>query len=67
MSSNFKASLPKTKLDKQGLEKRMSTIEQDAEKIRLEVSKQTFSGVNILKGREPASFELIVTTKELNT
>lgn len=46
----FQSIIAQNKADKQGLERRMSTIEQDAEKIRLEVSKQTFSGVNLLKG-----------------
>ena len=46
----FKSIIAQNKADKQGLEKRMSVIEQDAEKIRLEVSKQTFGGVNLLKG-----------------
>lgn len=46
----FQSIIAQNKADKQGLERRMSTIEQDSEKIRLEVSKQTFSGVNMLKG-----------------
>ena len=46
----FKSIIAQNKADKQGLEKRMSVIEQDADKIRLEVSKQTFGGVNLLKG-----------------
>ncbi|WP_028897634.1 hypothetical protein [Prevotella sp. HUN102] len=46
----FKSIIAQNKADKQGLERRISTIEQDAGNIRLEVSRQTFSGVNMLKG-----------------
>ena len=52
--------IAQNKADKQGLERRMSTIEQDAEKIRLEVSKQTFSGVNILKGASLRPLNLLL-------
>lgn len=48
--TQFKSIIAQNEADKQGFEKRMTTIEQDARKIRLEVSKQTFSGVNLLKG-----------------
>lgn len=48
--TQFKSIIAQNEADKQGLESRMTTIEQDARKIRLEVSKQTFSGVNLLKG-----------------
>ncbi|BAU16629.1 conserved hypothetical protein [Prevotella intermedia] len=56
----FQSIIAQNKADKQGLEKRMSTIEQDAEKIRLEVSKQTFSGVNILKGASLRPLNLLL-------
>lgn len=46
----FQSIIAQNKADKQGLEQKISTIKQDAENIRLEVSKQTFSGVNLLKG-----------------
>ena len=56
----FQSIIAQNKADKQGLERRMSTIEQDAEKIRLEVSKQTFSGVNILKGASLRPLDLLL-------
>lgn len=56
----FQSIIAQNKADKQGLEKRMSVIEQDAEKIRLEVSKQTFSGVNILKGASLRPLNLLL-------
>lgn len=56
----FKSIIAQNKADKQGLERRMSTIEQDAEKIRLEVSKQTFSGVNMLKGASLRPLDLLL-------
>lgn len=46
----FQSIIAQNKADKQGLERRMSTIEQTAENIKLEVRNQTFSGVNLLKG-----------------
>ena len=46
----FKSIIAQNKADKQGLERRMSTIEQTADNIQVEVRKQTFSGVNLLKG-----------------
>lgn len=46
----FQSIIAQNKADKQGLERRMSTIEQTADNIQLEVRKQTFSGVNLLKG-----------------
>ena len=56
----FQSIIEQNKADKQGLERRMSTIEQDAEKIRLEVSKQTFSGVNMLKGASLRPLNLLL-------
>ena len=56
----FQSIIAQNKADKQGLERRMSTIEQDAEKIRLEVSKQTFGGVNILKGASLRPLNLLL-------
>lgn len=46
----FKSIIAQNKEDKQGMERRMSTIEQNAVGIKLEVKKQTFGGVNLLKG-----------------
>lgn len=56
----FQSIITQNKADKQGLERRISTIEQDAEKIRLEVSKQTFSGVNMLKGASLRPLKLLL-------
>ena len=56
----FQSIIAQNKADKQGLERRMSTIEQDSEKIRLEVSKQTFSGVNMLKGASLRPLNLLL-------
>jgi conserved domain protein len=56
----FQSIIAQNKADKQGLERRMSTIEQDAEKIRLEVSKQTFGGVNMLKGASLRPLNLLL-------
>ena len=46
----FKSIIAQNKADKQGLEQKISTIQQTAENIKLEVRNQTFSGVNLLKG-----------------
>ncbi|EFL45014.1 hypothetical protein HMPREF9296_0186 [Prevotella disiens FB035-09AN] len=56
--TQFKSIIAQNEADKQGLESRMSTIEQDAGKIRLEVKKQTFGGVNLLKGASLRSDEV---------
>ena len=56
----FQSIIVQNKADKQGLERRMSTIEQDAENIRLSVSKQTFSGVNMLKGASLRPLKLLL-------
>ncbi len=49
-SEQFKSIIKKSKEDKEGLEQKISTIQQTADNIKLEVGKQTFSGVNLLKG-----------------
>lgn len=46
----FKSIIAQNKADKQGLEQKISTIQQTANSIQLEVKRQTFSGVNLLKG-----------------
>ena len=46
----FQSIIAQNAADKQGLERRMSTIEQTSDNIQLEVRQQTFSGVNLLKG-----------------
>ena len=56
----FQSIIAQNKADKQGFERRMSAIEQDAENIRLSVSKQTFSGVNMLKGASLRPLNLLL-------
>lgn len=46
----FKSIIAQNKTDKQGLEQKISTIQQTANNIQVEVKRQTFSGVNLLKG-----------------
>ena len=46
----FQSIIAQNKADKQGLEQKISTIQQTADNIQLEVRQQTFSGVNLLKG-----------------
>lgn len=48
--TQFKSIITQNKADKQGLEQKISTIQQTANNIQLEVKRQTFSGVNLLKG-----------------
>lgn len=48
--TQFKSIIAQNKADKQGLEQKISTIQQTANNIQVEVKKQTFSGVNLLKG-----------------
>lgn len=49
-SEHFKSIIKKSKEDKEGLEQKISTIQQTADNIKFEVKKQTFGGVNLLKG-----------------
>ena len=56
----FQSIISQNKADKQGFERRMSAIEQDAENIRLSVSKQIFSGVNMLKGASLRPLNLLL-------
>lgn len=46
----FQSIIAQNQADKQGLEQKISAIKQTADNIQLEVRKQTFSGVNLLKG-----------------
>ena len=59
----FQSIISQNKADKQGFERRMSAIEQDAENIRLSVSKQTYSGVNMLKGASLRPLKLLVLAR----
>ncbi|WP_260378616.1 hypothetical protein [Prevotella intermedia] len=55
----FKSIIAQNKADKQGLEQKISTIQQTANSIQLEVKKQTFSGVNLLKGASLRPLDLL--------
>ena len=46
----FQSIIAQNQTDKQGLEQKISTMQQTADNIQVEVRKQTFSGVNLLKG-----------------
>ena len=58
-SEQFKSIIKKSKEDKEGLEQKISTIQQTADNIKLEVKKQTFGGVNLLKGASLRSLNLL--------
>ena len=62
----FQSIIAQNKADKQGLEKRMSTIEQDAEKIRLEGQQTDLQRCGYTQGRELRPLNLCYY-KELNT
>lgn len=49
-SEQFKSIIKKSKEDKEGLEQKISTIQQTSDNIKLEVKRQTFGGANLLKG-----------------
>ncbi|WP_253844946.1 hypothetical protein [Prevotella intermedia] len=55
----FKSIIAQNKADKQGLEQKISTIQQTANSIQLEVKKQTFGGVNLLKGASLRALNLL--------
>lgn len=57
--TQFKSIIAQNKADKQGLEQKISTIQQTANSIQLEVKKQTFSGVNLLKGASLRPLDLL--------
>ena len=59
-SEQFKSIIKKSKEDKEGLEQKISTIQQTADNIKLEVGKQTFSGVNLLKGASLRPLNLLI-------
>lgn len=48
--SRFESIIEQGKSDKEGIERRISTIEQTAEDIKLEVKRSVSGGVNLLKG-----------------
>nr|DAU28947.1 MAG TPA: hypothetical protein [Caudoviricetes sp.] len=57
-SEQFKSIIKKSKEDKEGLEQKISTIQQTSDNIKLEVKRQTFGGVNLLKGASLRSNEV---------
>lgn len=57
--TQFESIIAQNKADKQGLEQKISTIQQTANSIQLEVKKQTFSGVNLLKGASLRPLDLL--------
>lgn len=57
--AQFKSVIAQNKADKQGLEQKISTIQQAANDIQLEVKKQTFGGVNLLKGASLRALNLL--------
>jgi hypothetical protein len=57
-SGQFKSIIKKSKEDKEGLEQKISTIQQTSDNIKLEVKRQTFGGVNLLKGASLRSNEV---------
>ena len=57
--TQFKSIIAQNKADKQGLEQKISTIQQTANNIQLEVKRQTFSGVNLLKGASLRPLDLL--------
>lgn len=57
--TQFKSIIAQNKADKQGLEQKISTIQQTANNIQVEVKRQTFSGVNLLKGASLQPLDLL--------
>lgn len=57
--TQFKSIIAQNKADKQGLEQKISTIQQTANNIQVEVKRQTFSGVNLLKGASLRPLDLL--------
>lgn len=57
--TQFKSIIAQNKTDKQGLEQKISTIQQTANNIQVEVKRQTFSGVNLLKGASLRPLDLL--------
>ena len=59
----FESIIEQGKSDKEGIEKRISTIEQTAKDIKLEVEKSVSGGVNLLKGASLRNLELLILQK----
>lgn len=59
----FESIIEQGKSDKEGIERRISTIEQTAKDIKLEVEKSVSGGVNLLKGASLRNLELLILQK----
>lgn len=59
----FESIIEQGKSDKEGIEKRISTIEQTAKDIKLEVEKSVSGGVNLLKGASLRNLDLLILQK----
>jgi len=60
----FESIIEQGKSDKEGIERRISTIEQTAEDIKLEVKKSVSGGVNLLKGASLRNLGLLSLQSE---
>ena len=59
----FESIIEQGKSDKEGIERRISTIEQTAKDIKLEVKKSVSGGVNLLKGASLRNLDLLILQK----
>lgn len=59
----FESIIEQGKSDKEGIERRISTIEQTAKDIKLEVEKSVSGGVNLLKGASLRNLDLLILQK----
>jgi hypothetical protein len=59
----FESIIEQGKSDKEGIERRISTIEQTAKDIKLEVEKSVSGGVNLLKGASLRDLDLLILQK----
>lgn len=57
--TQFKSIIAQNEADRQGFKQEITTIKQTANDIHLEVKKQTFGGVNLLKGASLRSLSLL--------
>lgn len=62
--SRFESIIEQGKSDKEGIERRISTIEQTAEDIKLEVKRSVSGGVNLLKGASLRNLGLLSLQSE---
>ncbi|WP_449024043.1 hypothetical protein [Prevotella pallens] len=62
----FESIIEQGKSDKEGIEKRISTIEQTAKDIKLEVERSVSGGANLLKGASLRNLDLLILQKPEN-